>query len=288
MPGSNQKSYSLPQPLLMMNKAKFIKPEALEETLFIENCRYLGLKYLEAEYANIIQQANESEVGFSVFIRQIVQNEANAKKERAIRYRIKESKLPQPYKLLDDFDFAFQVGLRKKLIMDLATLEFFHQKESVLFIGDPGTGKSHLAQSLALIACQSCYKVFYTTCSDMLNDLNQGVYEKTLARRLQRYLSPELLIIDEMGHDRLELEVTKEAHLLFKVINERYNKEKSLIFTTNVEEQDWAGYLGDPISTVAILDRIFHRSIRVEIKGPSYRKYEGERLQQKYEQKNTT
>ncbi|MDD4190350.1 MAG: ATP-binding protein [Mangrovibacterium sp.] len=88
-----------------------------------------------------------------------------------------------------------------------------------------------------------------------------------------------------MGHDRLELEVTKEAHLLFKVINERYNRDKSLIFTTNVEESDWADYLGDPISTAAILDRIFHHSIRVEVRGPSYRKYEGELLQQKYEQK---
>lgn len=87
-----------------------------------------------------------------------------------------------------------------------------------------------------------------------------------------------------MGHDRLELEVTKEAHLLFKVINERYNKNKPLIFTTNVEEPDWAEYLGDPISTKAILDRIFHHSIKVEIKGPSYRKHEGEKLQQQYAQ----
>ena len=84
---------------------------------------------------------------------------------------------------------------------------------------------------------------------------------------------------------RLELEVTKGAHLLFKVINERYNRDKSLIFTINVEEPDWADYLGDPISTTAIQDRIFHHSIRVEVRGPSYRKYEGELLQQKYAQK---
>jgi DNA replication protein DnaC len=90
------------------------------------------------------------------------------------------------------------------------------------------------------------------------------------------------VIIDEMGHDRLELEVTKEAHLLFKVIDERYNRNAALIFTTNVEEQDWADYLGDPISTRAILDRIFHHSIKVEIRGPSYREYEGRKLQEKY------
>ena len=99
-----------------------------------------------------------------------------------------------------------------------------------------------------------------------------------------KYVNPELLVIDEMGHDRLELEVTREAHLLFKVIDERYKKSKSLIFTTNVEEQDWADYLGDPVSTQAILDRVFHHSIIVEIKGPSYRKHEGKLLQDKYEQ----
>lgn len=169
--------------------------------------------------------------------------------------------------------------------MDLATIDFIRHKESVLFIGDCGTGKSHLARCLGLIACEKGYKVLYTTCAGMLNDLNTGVYEKTLVKRMRKYINPELLVIDEMGRDRLELEVTKEAHLLFKVIDERYKQDKSLIFTTNVEEEDWADYLGDPFSTKAILDRIFHRSIKVVIKGQSYRKYEGELLQKKYIQK---
>jgi len=257
--------------------------KAKEEATFIENCRYLGLKHLGAEHAAIIQKANKSNIGFTQFIHEIVQNETNCKIERSIKYRIRESRLPLPYKLLQDFDFPFQPGLKKKLIMDLATLDFIRQNESILFIGPPGTGKSHLARSIAFMACQKRYKVLYTTCSDMLNDLNQGVYEKTLLPRLQKYVVPELLIIDEMGHDRLELEVTKEAHLLFKVIDRRYNQNKSLIFTTNVQEPDWADFLGDPVSTKAILDRIFHHSIKVQIDGPSYRKHESEKLQQKYD-----
>ena len=111
------------------------------------------------------------------------------------------------------------------------------------------------------------------------------MYQKTLDKRIRKYINPELLLIDEMGHDRLELQVIKEAHLLFKVIDERYKQSKSLIFTTNIEEPDWAEFLGDPISTSAILDRIFHHSVIVRIKGPSYRKHQGERLQKEYAQK---
>jgi DNA replication protein DnaC len=255
-----------------------------DQDVFISNCRYLGLKYLESAYQTLVAEAADRQVGYSEFIQNIVQQEANAKIERSIRYRIDESKLPRPYKMLGGFDFDFQPKLNKKLVLQLATLHFFDQGQSILFIGDPGTGKSHLAQAIGLIACQQRHRVLYTTCSEMLNDLNQGVYEKTLLTRLQRYVSPDLLLIDEMGHDRLELEVTKEAHLLFKVINERYNKNKPLIFTTNVEEPDWAEYLGDPISTKAILDRIFHHSIKVGIKGPSYRKHESEKLQRQYAQ----
>ncbi len=258
-----------------------------EDTVFLENCRRLGLKYLEKEYGRLIRQAGEKDTGYADFLRQIVADEAAAKRESTIRYRITESKLPKPYKLLDDFDFTFQPSLKKKLIMDLSTLDFLKRRESVLLIGDPGTGKSHLARALGLIACRECYKVLYTTCSEMLADLNRGVYEKTLPHRLRRYVLPALLVIDEVGHDRLELEVTKEAHLLFKVINERYNRDNPIIFTTNVEESGWADYLGDSVSTEAIRDRIFHHAIRVEIRGPSFRKHEGELLQKRYEQEQT-
>jgi DNA replication protein DnaC len=250
--------------------------------IFIENCKYLGLKKLAVDYEKIIEQAHTSNLGFMEFICMVVENEVGAKKERSIKYRIEESRLPKPYKLLSDFDFSFQPTIKKKLIMDISTMEFINRKESVLFIGDCGTGKSHLARSLALIACQKTHKVLYTTCASMLNDLNMGVYEKTLIKRMGKYINPELLLIDEMGHDRLELEVTKEAHLLFKVIDERYNQDKPIIFTTNIEEDGWADYLGDPVSTKAILDRIFHHSIKIEIKGPSYRKHESKLLQEKY------
>lgn len=256
--------------------------KAKTETI-AQMCQYLGLKNLALQHTELIKHAHEKQLGLLNFLEMILQQEVIRKKESAIRYRIKESHLPRPYKLLSDFDFDFQPKLRKSLVMDLATMEFMKHHESLLWIGDCGTGKSHLAQALGLIACEHGYKVFYTTCAALITDLNNGVFEKNLPKRLRRYINPDLLIIDEMGHDRLELQVTKEAHLLFKVVDERYHLNRPLMFTTNVEEKAWAEYLGDPVSTRAILDRIFHHALKIEIRGPSYRQHQGRELQKKYE-----
>ena len=252
---------------------------------FVENCHVLGLKILAMKYKEIIDKANRETTGYFDFISDIIQTEAGAKQERRIEYLVKQSRLPQPYKMLEKFDFDFQPKLNRKMVIDFAGMGFIEQNKSILYVGDFGTGKSHLAQSLGLKACQRGYRVYYTTCSELINDLNGGVYEKTLDKRIRKYINPDLLIIDEMGHDRLELQVVKEAHLLFKVIDQRYKDNKSMIFTSNIEEADWHEFLGDPISTAAILDRIFHHSIIVRIKGPSYRKHQGELLQKEYAEK---
>ena len=262
--------------------------KAPEHEQFTENCLYLGLKLLSEQYTQMVDQAGKNDVGYYQFISNIIQAEALAKQQSRVEYLVKNSRLPQPYKLLADFDFDFQPKLNRKLVMDLACLGFIQRNESILFIGYNGTGKSHIAQSIALTACQTGYKTFYTTCSELINDLNAGVYEKTLDKRMRKYSNPELLVIDEMGHDRLELQVVKEAHLLFKVIDQRYKDNKSLIFTSNIQEPDWPEFLGDPISTSAILDRVFHHSVIVEINGPSYRKHQGELLQEEYAENEDT
>jgi len=261
---------------------------AKQREQFTQGCHYIGMKLLAEQYHNVVEKAGEDTPGYFEFIHDIVQAEAANKRQRHVENLIKKSKLPKPLKMLEDFDFDFQAKLNRPLIMDLASLDFIETNASVLLIGDNGTGKSHIAQSLALIACQKEYRTYYTTLSDLINDLNAGVYEKTLEKRIRKYINPELLVIDEMGHDRLELQVIKEAHLLFKVIDQRYKDNRSLIFTSNVEEEDWPEFLGDPTSTSALLDRIFHHSVIVKVYGPSYRKYQGEQLQKKYGEKKKT
>jgi DNA replication protein DnaC len=269
----------------MSSKSKTQTQQQAEQ--FAEMCQYLGLKQLAGEYPQLLDQAGKDDPGYYEFIRQIVLSEAAAKQQRRVEYLVRQSRLPQPLKMLSGFDFDFQKKLDRRLVMDLSSMEFIERKESILFIGNNGTGKSHLAQSLALLACQRGYRTYYTTCSELIRDLNQGVFEKTLDKRIRKYINCELLLIDEMGHDRLELQVVKEAHLLFKVIDQRYKENKPLIFTSNIEEEDWAEFLGDPFSTNAILDRIFHHSVIVKIYGPSYRKYQSELLQKKYGKNKT-
>ena len=269
----------------MSNKKTNQTQQQIEQ--FTGNCRYLGLKLLAEEYQQMVDKAGKDTVGYYEFICDIVQAEASSKYQRRIEYLVKNSRLPQPLKMMAEFDFDFQPKLDHKLVMDLALLGFIERNESILFLGRSGTGKSHLAQSLALLACQGGYKTYYTTCSELIKDLNAGVYEKTLEKRMRKYINPELLLIDEMGHDRLELQVTKEAHLLFKVIDQRYKDNRSLIFTSNINEPDWPEFLGDPISTSAILDRIFHHSVIVRIDGPSYRQHQGKLLQKKYANKKS-
>jgi DNA replication protein DnaC len=120
-----------------------------------------------------------------------------------VEYLVRQSRLPQPLKMLSGFDFDFQKKLDRRLVMDLSSMEFIERKESILFIGNNGTGKSHLGQSLALLACQRGYRTYYTTCSELIRDLNLGVFQKTLDKRIRKYINCELLLIDEMGHDRL-------------------------------------------------------------------------------------
>jgi DNA replication protein DnaC len=261
---------------------KRVNPTQRQSEQFTDNCRYLKLQHLGGQYQKLIDKAHEQTMGYFDFINEVVRAEAAATRQRRVKNLIRNSHLPQPLKMISEFDFDFQPDLDRRLVMDLATLEFMERNTSVLFMGTNGTGKSHLAQSLALLACQKEYRTYYTTLSSLLTDLNLGVFEKTLEKRMRKYINPELLVIDEMGHDRLELKLVKEAHLLFKVINKRYNDDRPLIFTSNVEKELWPEFLGDPLTTSAILDRIFHHSVIVEINGPSYREYQGKLLQEQY------
>lgn len=231
---------------------------------------------MEKELDHQLSLAVKEKLPPSVFLERMLALEAGDLIERRIERRIVESKLPQR-KLLADFDFTFQTGIDKAQIMELATLSFVERKHGLILAGSSGTGKSHIAKALLLLACQKCYRCRYTTASAMLVDLMTGLADQTLENKLNRYCAPDCLLIDEVGFDRLEQENARNASLFFKVIDARYCKASTIV-TTNIDFKDLGDYLGDPVVTTAIVDRMVHHSTIISIDGPSYRMHESKKI----------
>jgi DNA replication protein DnaC len=234
-----------------------------------QHLKVLKLKEMERRLDDIMARALADKLPISTVLEQLFSHEALSLIERRIERRIKESKLPER-KLLADFDFEFQTGIDKQQIMELATLSFVAKNQGVILAGSSGTGKSFISKALLLIGCQKMYRCRYTSAADMLKTLMSGLPDNTLDQKLKIYTRPEILLIDEVGFDRLEQESARNASLFFKVIDARYGKSSTLM-TTNVDFKDLGDYLGDPVITTAIVDRMVHRSIIINIEGPSWR-----------------
>ncbi len=240
--------------------------------------------YLKTLKLNRIAGALDEELGRAAseaipcteLLERLLALEACARTERQIERRIKEAKLPER-KLLADFDFDFQSGVNKQQILELATLGFAGRRQGVIIAGNSGTGKSHLAKALLLAGCQKNLRCRYVTASAMLRELLAGLADNTLEQRLKRFLSPEILLIDEIGFDRLEQHDARNACLFHKVIDGRYCKGSTIV-TTNIDFKELGDYLGDPVITAATVDRMIHHSVIITIQGPSWRLHESQKL----------
>jgi DNA replication protein DnaC len=240
------------------------------------HCTALNLTTILQILDEQLSAATAQQTSVAVVLENLLAAQSRAVLERRIERRVKESKLPHR-KLLVDFDFTFQSGIDKQQIMELATMSFVDRKQGLILAGASGTGKSHIAQALLLIAAQHDYRCRYTTAADMLKHLMSGLADDTLEQKLKDYINPQILLIDEVGFDRLEQESARNASLFFKVVDGRYCKASTVI-TTNIDFKDLGDYLGDPVVTTAIVDRLVHHSVIISIEGPSYRMHESKKI----------
>lgn len=229
----------------------------------LKNFKLLDIK---EHYQGQIQLAIEKGLSYREFLMNLLSIEELGKRQRLKERNIKAAHF-ENIKTLDNFDFSFQKNLNKQKIIDLATLSFIEKKENIIFIGPPGVGKSHIATSIGVKACEAGKKVLYVTASELIDDLFRAYENGTLKIKFKRLSKVDLLIIDELGHFKMDKE--KES-IFFQLIRQRYEKN-SLIITTNLPLGQWDAIFTSRLAATAVLDRLVHHAHVISITGDSYR-----------------
>lgn len=228
----------------------------------------VGLKMARALEAlgHIQRRIEQGEIGALEAIDALLAEEFTLREGRRITMAMKTARLNPP-KTLESFDFTFQPSLDRDRVLALAQLDFIARAEVVHFLGPPGTGKSHLATALGVLAIKAGRSVYRCTLAELIEALAKAERESRLADKLRFFTRTSLLIVDEIGY----LPVTPGGgNLFFQLVNARYEKG-AMIITSNRGFAEWGEIFGDPVVATALLDRLLHHAIVVQIEGASYR-----------------
>lgn len=232
----------------------------------LNNLDELKLEKIKSCLADYLDSIKSKDLTPLEILKDLTDMELEAKKIRSAKSRIGIANFPYE-RTIQDFDFDYQPSINKREIQDLATLRFIEQKQNILFIGSPGVGKTHLATAIGMEAAQKRYITYFISCHDLIAQLCLAYRENRLESRLRHYSKYKLLIIDEIGY----LPIDKlGANLFFQLIARRYEKYSTII-TTNQPFSKWAEVFDDSVIAAAILDRLLHHSIIINITGKSYR-----------------
>ena len=232
----------------------------------LNNLEILKMEKVRNYLPNYLEKVTSEEITFVDALFELTEKEIEFRNERASKIQVAVSAFPF-HKELSDFDFDYQPTVNKKQLYDLETLRFIENKENILFFGNSGVGKSHLAIALGIAAAKKRYITYFISCHNLIIQLNKAHSENRLEAKLKHYSKYRCLIIDEIGY----LPIDKQgANLLFQLIARRYEKNSTII-TTNQLFSKWGEVFSDPVIANAILDRLIHHSHIIKITGSSYR-----------------
>jgi len=239
----------------------------MQLTTLKEKMERLRMQYTADRISDLLGEATKNKENPLAFFDRVVSMEVEAREERRIATSLRLSGLPRGMHL-DNFDYSFQPSVDKGRVDFLATGEFIRNKETVLLLGPPGVGKSHLSVGLGVRAIELGYSVSYYTVEELLMALKKRQDVPVTRHTRNGYMKNALVIVDELGYQSLD---RRETHLFFQFVSARYMKG-SLILTSNRSVREWVHiFAEDEMATTAILDRLLHRSHVFNIDGRSYR-----------------
>jgi len=236
---------------------------------------YLALGAAAERFAVLAEQAAREQWSHVEYLKAVMAEQVAATTNRRLTARMRYARFPYR-RTIDDFDFDFQPSVDRKLVTDLATLRFIAENRAILMLGQPGCGKTHLAVALAIVAVEAGYRGYFTSADDMAHALIAARRDGTIAHRMRTYTAPTVLVLDDLG---LLGVPPGGAAEIFHVINTRYQRGHPTLVTTNRGLPEWGQVFGDPVVAGAVLDRLMHRAIVFNIKGPSWRMREHHALE---------
>ncbi len=232
-----------------------------------EHLAYLKLTTAAEQLSGELERAQREQLSVTQVLEKLLRLEVQETRARRQRGRLRFALYPV-IQTLAEFDFDFQPSIDRKLVAELSTLCFIPERRNLLLLGPPGVGKSHLAIALGVTATETGYQTYFTSAADMVQNLQAAHLAGNASSTLRLYLRPTVLVIDELGYLPMNQDA---ANWIFQVVSRRYEKGALIILTSNRGFSDWGQIFAGQVVAAAIVDRLLHNPVALNIRGHSYR-----------------